>query len=107
MTHHAVFAIALTLLITLSGCDDSNKKPAAPVAPAPVPQKSTLPPATQTSDAEPARPTNTKCLVAGEPIDLTDPKLIIVDYKGKSYGLCCKDCIDRFNKDPEKYVKNN
>ena len=24
------------------------------------------------------------------------------EYKGKKYGFCCKSCIKKFNKDPEK-----
>lgn len=28
-----------------------------------------------------------------------------LDYKGKTYYLCCKHCVDEFKKNPEKYVK--
>lgn len=28
-----------------------------------------------------------------------------MDYKGKTYYLCCKYCVDEFKKNPEKYVK--
>ncbi len=28
-----------------------------------------------------------------------------MDYKGKTYYLCCKYCADEFKKNPEKYVK--
>jgi YHS domain-containing protein len=34
--------------------------------------------------------------------DDVDPKVTYV-YKGKVYGFCCKDCIDEFKKNPEKY----
>jgi len=27
------------------------------------------------------------------------------DYKGKTYYFCAKVCKERFDKDPEKYVK--
>ena len=33
-----------------------------------------------------------------------DPKVTTV-YKGKVIGFCCEDCIEKFNKDPEKYMK--
>jgi YHS domain-containing protein len=99
----------------LLGCGESESKPATPPMPAkPMPSaKPIMPaaPATQPSDdaatqaAETAPPTNTKCPVTGEAVDPTDRKLTIVDYKGKAYGLCCKDCVDEFTKHPEKYVK--
>ena len=28
-----------------------------------------------------------------------------VTYKGEKIGLCCKDCVKDFNKEPEKYAK--
>jgi hypothetical protein len=31
---------------------------------------------------------------------------IFVEYKGKKVYFCCPACIELFNKDPEKYVKN-
>lgn len=27
-----------------------------------------------------------------------------VEYKGKTYGFCCKSCIKKFNQNPEKYI---
>ncbi len=30
---------------------------------------------------------------------------IHVDYQGQRVYFCCADCIDRFNKEPEKYLK--
>ena len=29
-----------------------------------------------------------------------------VTYKGQVIAFCCKDCVDTFNKEPAKYVKN-
>ncbi len=26
------------------------------------------------------------------------------EYQGKTYGFCCKSCIAKFKKDPEKYL---
>lgn len=48
-------------------------------------------------------PVNAKCPITGDPIN---PKLTI-DYKGKSVGLCCKDCIADWNRltDAEKDAK--
>lgn len=43
---------------------------------------------------------NTVCPVSGEEID---PKITAV-YNGKTYALCCKSCLKKFTKDPEKYI---
>ncbi len=46
---------------------------------------------------------NAYCPVMGEPVD---PEVQTVEYKGKIIGFCCKSCIKKFKKDPEKYLKN-
>jgi YHS domain-containing protein len=57
------------------------------------------PPSTQKSDA----PINKYCAIEQEhPID----PAVTYQYKDKLVGFCCKDCIDEFKKDPEKYLKN-
>jgi len=57
---------------------------------------------TTTAPAEKIAVGNTKCIVMPE--DETDGKTT-VEYQGKLYGVCCKGCIKKFNKEPEKYVK--
>ena len=44
-----------------------------------------------------------KCPVAGHEFQVTaeSPK---VEYKGKTYYMCCEDCIDEFKADPEKFI---
>jgi len=34
-----------------------------------------------------------------------DPKVTYL-YQGKVIGFCCEDCIEKFKKDPDNYVKN-
>ena len=46
------------------------------------------------------KPVNSLCLVSGEKID----SRITTDYKGKTYAFCCKTCLKKFTKDPEKYL---
>lgn len=47
------------------------------------------------------RPVNRKCpLKPDVPID---PALSVV-YKGKLIGLCCTDCVEKWNKNPEAYI---
>ena len=46
------------------------------------------------------KPVNTICPVSAEEIDPD----ITVKYKDKTYAVCCKSCLKKFNKDPEKYI---
>ena len=60
-------------------------------------------PTTKPAATQPAaKPVNKMCLVEDE--HEIDPK-VTVNYKGKTIGFCCKDCVEEFEKDPEKYVK--
>ena len=56
---------------------------------------------TQPATTQPAAPVNKKCPVSGEDVN---PKGKTVTYKGKVVGFCCDDCIEKFNKEPDKYV---
>jgi YHS domain-containing protein len=57
-------------------------------------------PTTKAATTQPA-PVNKKCPISGEDID---PKGKTVTYKGKVVGFCCDDCIEKFNKEPDKYA---
>jgi YHS domain-containing protein len=46
---------------------------------------------------------NKFCPVMGE---VVDPEVQTIEYKGKIIGFCCKSCIKKFKKDPEKYLQN-
>ena len=46
---------------------------------------------------------NTKCIVTKEEVEGDDQTTL--EYKGKTYHLCCSMCIKKFNADPEKYIK--
>jgi len=45
---------------------------------------------------------NTVCPIMGDEVD---PKVQTVEYRGKTIGFCCKSCIKKFKKDPEKAMK--
>ena len=47
-----------------------------------------------------SKPVNKFCAVEQE--HEADPK-VVYTYKEKVYAFCCKDCIDEFKKNPEKY----
>jgi YHS domain-containing protein len=46
---------------------------------------------------------NKVCPVKGEEVDADSPT---VEYNGKVIGFCCPGCDSKFQKDPEKYLKN-
>ncbi|MCB9799242.1 MAG: YHS domain-containing protein [Candidatus Omnitrophica bacterium] len=46
---------------------------------------------------------NTVCPVSGEEIESMG-KAYEVEYHGKIYNLCCRQCAKDFKKDPEKYA---
>jgi YHS domain-containing protein len=48
------------------------------------------------------KPVNTTCPVTDEAVD---PDVATTQYKGKTVGFCCADCVKDFNKDPAKYMK--
>ena len=43
---------------------------------------------------------NTLCPITGKKVN---PKATAV-YEGKRYAFCCKNCVAKFEKDPEKYL---
>jgi YHS domain-containing protein len=45
---------------------------------------------------------NRICPVTGEKI--TKKTEVTYEYKGEIYSFCCRECIDEFKKDPEKYI---
>ncbi len=57
------------------------------------------------SNSKKAKPYTLKtCIVSDEELgSMGDP--ITVIYKEQEFKLCCKPCIKKFKKDPEKYLK--
>jgi YHS domain-containing protein len=60
-------------------------------------------PTTKPSAKADGKPVNKYCAINRE--EEIDPK-VTTDYKGKVIGFCCEDCIAKFKKDPEKYMKD-
>jgi len=54
-------------------------------------------------DQEAKQAWNTVCPVTGEDIEEGAPTL---EYNGKIVAFCCKGCVSKFQKDPEKYLKD-
>jgi YHS domain-containing protein len=61
--------------------------------------------ASQPKSTKPAKPTPyplKTCLVSGEGLDSMDERVSTV-YEGQVFEFCCKPCIKKFHKNPEKY----
>jgi YHS domain-containing protein len=55
-------------------------------------------PSAQTSQ----KAANTVCPVSGDTVgDVGKP--VYAQYKGQTIAFCCKDCLKKFNKNPDKY----
>ena len=67
-----------------------------------APKGPTTKPSTTQAKAKTA--INKICAVDGGDHEV-DPK-VTYEYKGKTVGFCCEECIDKFNKDPDKYGKD-
>src|ERR1035437_2110905 len=98
-----VFALSLNLTWAQDKTDSKDvKKPnATKIDVTKTPNvKSTDVTKTAVVTAGTGKPVNTVCIVSGEEFD----SKITADYKGKTYAFCCKKCLAKFYKDPEKYV---
>lgn len=49
------------------------------------------------------KPINTHCPINRD--EEIDPA-VTTTYNGQTVAFCCKDCIKKFQKDPEKYMKD-
>jgi YHS domain-containing protein len=92
-----LFILAAGLLV---GCGE--EAPKTPPAPPPTAAQSPAPAVTATATTQPAF-SNTLCPVSDEKVGGHGEPTIVM-HNGKAYGLCCEDCTDEFNKDPEKYA---
>ena len=83
MLKFTVLALLLTVSAQFACAEEATSKPAAK------------------ADNYPLK----TCVVSNEAFggDMGDP--VVIDYKGRTVKFCCKDCVKKFNKDPEKYLK--
>lgn len=74
-------------------------------SPPPLPSPATVTKPAEKKIVQKAKPYPLKtCLVTGDGLDDMDERVSLV-YKGQTFEFCCKPCIKKFNKNPEKYVK--
>jgi len=83
-------------LALLGGCPKPQ-----PTAQAPPPAAS---PAAQPAGAPASGEDMASCPVLGT----TMPKsqMIPVEHEGKTYYMCCQDCVTKFKADPKKYIEH-
>ena len=92
-------ALVFAVLVLAGGCQ--KEKPAARSQAQPMGKMTPAEHAAMTQAADKAvAAEQTTCPVMGGTID----KNIFVEYKGKKVYFCCKDCVEKFKADPEKYV---
>jgi YHS domain-containing protein len=65
--------------------------------PNPAPSASAAPSAQTSNNA-----VNTVCPVSGDTVGAVG-KPVYAQYQGKTIAFCCKDCLKKFNKNPDKY----
>lgn len=88
MIGKVVAAAGFALVLGILGC-------AKPGSPAPEPEEKA-----PSAEAASLKAQET-CPVMGGELD----KSIYVDHEGKRVYFCCGMCVEKFKKDPEKYLK--
>jgi YHS domain-containing protein len=87
-----------TMIVTAVACLFIGS--AARVGAADKPKAPTTRPATTQTAAK--KPVNKFCAVESD--NKIDPKVTYV-YQGKTIGFCCRDCLEDFQKDPDRYMR--
>ena len=96
-----VVSLGLGVVVVVTGCQ--KEKPVARQQAQPMEKMSAEEHASMDqaqAQAKAVAVEQTTCPVMGGAID----KNIFVEYKGKKVYFCCKDCVEKFKADPEKYV---
>ncbi len=98
LTITALMMFALTIFLTLSGCSTTSQNAHMQGGM----DKDAHMHGEMNKEVQSSESTNqTTCPVLGGDID----KQFYVDHMGKRVYLCCKMCIEKFNKEPEKYME--
>lgn len=113
MNPTSILIAASLALVSCGSPDRVTTTPMAPSGPGRIvaaPSKPKARPASLVNTVKPVAPDKPKpyplkkCLVSDEPLDEWDDLQTIV-YQGQEMKFCCKMCLKKFNKDPEKYLE--
>jgi hypothetical protein len=61
--------------------------------------------AAETKSAQPKPYPLKTCIVSGEKLDGDMGKPHVFTYQDREIKLCCKGCVNAFNKEPAKFIK--
>jgi YHS domain-containing protein len=92
-------AMLLALMVVLVGCpkpQETSQTPPSSLPSSPATGAKTAP---GTGGEEMAT-----CPVLGT--TMPKSKMIPVEYEGKTYYLCCQDCVPKFKAEPKKYIEH-
>lgn len=97
---HLLCAALLVLVVALVGCPRPQET-ASQTAPTSLPPS----PATGASSTPAAGGEEmASCPVLGT--TMPKSKMIPVEHEGKTYYLCCQDCVPKFRANPKKYTEH-
>ena len=92
----------LGIMMVLAGCNN-NKQATSATAGQP-----TAAATTSAANAAPAKitiaPDEASCPVMGTVMKKS--AMIPLQYQGKTYYMCCQDCVAKFKADPTKYINH-
>jgi len=94
-----LLASVLTLVLVLSFSINAQEKSSDKKHDHSGHKSETVKSAKQASESTAA--VNTVCPVSGEELEDND---YTIKYEGKTYAVCCKKCLAKIEKDPEKYI---
>lgn len=91
-------------LVSCSSTTPTTSTPAKPDAKPAKVAKGKIRKETTTATTKPKPYPLKTCLVSGEPLDSMDEEVSTV-YQGQQFKFCCKPCLKKFEKNPDKYLK--
>lgn len=99
----AAFAAAASLVLAaLTAPASAQDKPKTEIKPKPAQEvKEVIKQEAKAAAKDAHASEGALCPVMNEPIDMKS----FARYKGQRVYMCCDECIEKFNKDPEKYAK--
>lgn len=89
----------IAVLLILASCATESTQTPDPAAPQSAAVEKSKPKSAQKPKPYPLE----TCLVSGEGLDEMDERVATV-HEGQTFEFCCKPCLVKFKKDPDKYV---
>ncbi|MEI6502046.1 MAG: YHS domain-containing protein [Armatimonadota bacterium] len=100
----ALLLVALAALVFAGGCSKTEQTQLQGAPSVAQPPTAATPEALKTAKPAADQAEMAVCPVLGT--TMPKDKMTPYEYKGKTYYLCCADCLPKFKANPEKYLKN-